>query len=138
MNWRIVVLFALLAFLAGASLGRKLAPTEVKEVVREVKVRDVVTVREEDKTITKRPDGTVVTEIKTRTETRVEERKDRNVSPAPAKAQYSVGAYGTLHNVQVQLDRRLFGDLWAGVYVRTSVTTPLASPEFGLGLRLEF
>ncbi|CAB4199672.1 hypothetical protein UFOVP1351_3 [uncultured Caudovirales phage] len=138
MSWRIVVLFAVLAFLAGASLGRRLLPAEVREVVREVKVRDVVTVREEDKTITKRPDGTVVTEIKTRTDTRVEERKDRNVSPAPAKAQYSVGAYGTLHNVQVQLDRRLFGDLWAGVYVRANVETPLRAPEFGVGIRYEF
>jgi hypothetical protein len=142
------VIIGLITVSASFFAGRYSNPT--KEIVRiqtvevevERKERDVEVVRTETKV--EKPDGTRVTQTETR---EVERTREESVSTKDksnehirefGRAQWSVGLYSTLdQKVAVTVDRRVFGNVFAGVY---GSVDPYNRRDYalGVGLRFEF
>ena len=128
----------LLAFGVGFLVNEYFTEPEVRTEIKEVKVRDVVTVIEERRREERRPDGTVIVETETNTDKRSETTKDTTAILDPVKPQWSVGAYTNVNTDRFLLtvDRRIIGNVFAGVYGSYDVQrNDLAG---GLGIRIEF
>ncbi len=138
MNLRYVIYGALLAFCVGFLTARETIEPEVRTEYREVKVKEVVTIVEEKKREERRPDGTVVIETETRTDKRSETQRqtDAKESVTPSQPDWSIGAYTDTKNIVLTIERRILGDLWAGVYARTQVSPE--DLEVGVGLSYSF
>lgn len=110
----------------------------VQTEIKEVKVKDVVTVVKEIKREERRPDGTVIVETETNTDKRSETRKDTQSVADLVKPQWSVGAYTNVNTDRFLLtvDRRIIGNVFVGVYGAYDVQRNDLSG--GLGLRIEF
>lgn len=132
------IVTGLLTFLAGFLVCKFYAEPEVKTEIKEVKVKDVITVVKEIKREERRPDGTVIVETETNTDKRSETRKDSETVKSALQAQWSVGAYTNVNTDRFLLtvDRRIIGNVFVGAYGSYDVQrNDLAG---GLGLRVEF
>jgi hypothetical protein len=111
---------------------------DVRTVIQEVKVKEVITVVQERIREERRPDGTTVIETDRQTDKRTDSRKEKDVNQvvAMARPDWSVGAYTDTRNVVVTIDRRILGELWAGIYARTQVSPK--DFEVGVGLSYSF
>lgn len=135
--------------LVGFSIGRFMGPSYLETKKTEVSSTKTAQSAQEDKhervetRETTRPDGTRVVETVRDTDTRsktsseassLSKKEESLVSRS--QSQWSVGLYTNKEVVAGTVDRRIIGGLFLGIYGRSSI--PLAQPELGLGLRLEF
>lgn len=129
-----------LAFVAvGVAIGKFTQKPDVREVVREVKVKEVVTIIDETKRVEKRPDGTIIEETTKRTDKRSETTKNKETRKEVkhAKVDWSIGAYTNGTQAVAVVNRRILGNIYFGAYVRSTLAEPLR-PEAGIGLLLTF
>lgn len=113
--------------------------------------RDVNTDTTKDKhahtvtTIEKRPDGTEVKKIESTTETightTIKEHDNTTTKAVETRSpQWAVGLYRSQTSYVATVDRRLFSNVFFGIYVRKEAPAfeLLKAPEVGIGLRIEF
>ena len=144
MNFLKTIVAGLLLVALGYGFGRYAVPAKVEEQ-KQVDVqksdninKDVIVVKHE----VKRPDGTIIIDTTTQDKSTIvkntnSEETDTKIT-TNAKPQWSIGAmagvkYDTLAqpNYTVNIERRIIGPIFAGVYGRTD-------KEFGLAVHFEF
>lgn len=133
------IAISLLTFLAGYLTCQYYSEPQINTEIKEVRVRDVVTVVKEVKREERRPDGTVIVETDTTTDKRSETKKDTTASLITSdKPQWTVGAYSNVNtdHFLLTVDRRVFTNVFVGVYGAYDVKSNDLSG--GLGIRVEF
>lgn len=124
---------------SGIVIGKTMIKPDVREIIREVKVVEVVTVIDETKRVEKRPDGTVIEETTKRTDKRRETTKNKESvkEVKHAKLDWAIGAYTNGTQAVAVVNRRILGNIYVGAYVRSTLAEPLR-PEGGLGVMVTF
>lgn len=128
LNFRHLLIGALVALGVGYGIGRYLQPAEIKIKKEEIVRTDKVIV---DRYIT-RPDGTVERERREENRTEVVRREDKQI--VAAKPQWKVSAFGGLENGSLALkggaiERRILGSIFVGagaLSVKSDITPVLS------------
>lgn len=141
--WKCFIVLVI-AFGGGYLTGAGNVDSESSKKRSEDKTKIVERVVVRTVTVTEKPDGTKVTETTDKVAEKDKEsskKKTKETDKTTARPQWAVGASvssfggGHLQAYTVTLHRRVLGNVWGGIYIRSDFGT---DTEMGVGVRVEF